>query len=77
MKKLLNLLLTAMTIIMVSCSESFDDGELWSKINSLDNRVTILEQLCVQMNTNISSLQTIISALQQNEYITSVVPILD
>lgn len=34
-----------------------------------------LEQLCQQMNTNISSLQTIVSALQNNDYVTGVVPV--
>ena len=41
----------------------------------LENRVAALENLCGQMNTNISSLQTIIGALQNNDYITSVTPV--
>ena len=34
-----------------------------------------METLCKQMNTNISSLQTIVTALQDKDYVTSVAPI--
>lgn len=34
-----------------------------------------MEELCNQMNTNISSLQKIVSALQDNDYVTSITPI--
>ena len=33
----------------------------------LDGRVTALEKLWAQMNTNISSMQTIVTALHQND----------
>ena len=36
-----------------------------------------LQALCNQMNTNISSLQTIVEALQNNDYVTSVTPVVD
>ena len=35
-----------------------------------------LQTLCNQMNTNISSLQTIINALQDNDYVKSVTPVM-
>ena len=35
-----------------------------------------MEELCKQMNTNISSLQTIVTALQKNDYVTNVTPIM-
>ncbi len=41
----------------------------------IDARVTNLEQLCMQMNTNISSMQTIIQALQERDYVTNVAEI--
>ena len=62
-------------IVAVGCSESFDDSLIWEEINSLKDRVTTLEQLCKQMNTNISSLQTIVTALQNNDYVTNISPI--
>lgn len=36
-----------------------------------------LEELCSQMNTNISPLQTIVGALQDNDYISSIAPVVE
>ena len=44
-------------------------------IYQLENRVADLEYQCSQLNTNIGSLQTIVDALRNNDYITSVTPI--
>ena len=73
MKKLFYLL-TAAVLLLTSCRE-YDDSELIGRVDNLEERVARLETLCNQMNTNITSLQTIVSALQQNDYITSVTPI--
>lgn len=45
---------------------------LWDSFNGLENRVAKLEELCKQMNTNISSLQEIVKALKERESITNV-----
>lgn len=58
---------------IVSCE--YDDTELRDKINDHENRIAQLESLCNQMNTNISSLQTIVAALQGNDYVTSITPV--
>ncbi len=55
--------------------DDYDDTAIRNEISDLANRVAKLEQLCQQMNTNISSLQTIVNALQKNDYITAVTPI--
>ncbi len=75
MKKLLSILLVAITMIIAGCSESFDDSKIWDKLEDHESRIAKLEELCKQMNTNISSLQTIVKALQNNDYITGVTPI--
>ncbi len=75
MKKLLTYLLVAITMIIAGCSESFDDSKIWDKLDDHESRITKLEELCQQMNTNISSLQTIVTALQNNDYVTGVTPI--
>lgn len=59
-------------LLLFGCSDKYDDSALRNDLNDLENRVEKLEELCKQMNTNISSLQTIITALQNNDYITSV-----
>lgn len=71
MKKLFMLFAIA-TLVCVGCSDEYDDSALRNDLSDLENRVSKLEELCKQMNTNISSLQTIITALQNNDYITSV-----
>ena len=50
-------------------------GSIWDAIDNLDARVARLEELCKEMNTNISSLQTIVSVLQENDCITGIVPV--
>ncbi len=72
MKK--TLLLFVMVLTFVSCRE-YDDSVLVGRIDNLEERVKELETLCGQMNSNISALQTIVAALQQNDNITSVTPI--
>ena len=72
MKRLLALLLAS---VLFGCGESYDDSALTGRVDDLENRVAKLEELCKQMNTNISSLQTLVNALQNKDYITSVVPI--
>lgn len=75
MKKLFTYLLVAITMIIAGCSESFDDSKIWDKLDDHESRIAKLEELCQQMNTNISSLQTIVNALQNNDYVTSVTPV--
>ena len=62
-------------ITSAGCKDDFNDSELREQIANLDERLSTLEKLCAQMNTNISSMQTIIDALQQNDYITGITPI--
>ena len=70
MKKFHLFLMSMMLCIFSACHD-----ELWDKINDLDGRLTQLEEQCKEMNTNIESLQTIVEALQSNDYITSIVEI--
>lgn len=61
--------------ILSGCGDDYDDSALTGRVDDLENRVTKLEELCKQMNTNISSLQALVNALQDNDYITGVTPI--
>jgi hypothetical protein len=70
MKKLLSLLTCG--LLLLGCSDKYDDSALRNDLNDLKNRVTKLEELCKQMNTNISSLQEIVKALKERESITNV-----
>ncbi|WP_270488196.1 PL29 family lyase N-terminal domain-containing protein [Butyricimonas synergistica] len=69
--------LSILCVAFAGCNDDFEDSELRDQIADLDGRLTSLEKLCAQMNTNISSMQTIVNALQQNDYITGVTPIME
>lgn len=72
MKKLLNLLLAATMLIVVGCDEPLGDDSLLGDQSGLtEEQVAQLEELCEQMNINISSLQTLVTALQSNDFVTS------
>ena len=70
MKKLSLLLLTLTICFFTACHK-----DIWAELENLDQRVTKLEELCKEMNTNITSLQTIVSVLQSNDCITGIVEI--
>lgn len=74
MNRLTATIFAALSVGMFS-SCKYDDSELWNEVKDHENRIAQLEELCNQMNTNISSLQTIVSALQNNDYVTSITPI--
>ena len=66
-------------LMFTSC---YDDSALLGQIGNLDeqykdldSRVKELERLVAQQNTNITSLQTVVAALQENDYVTNVSPI--
>ena len=55
---------------LASCQ--YDDEELWNKVNSLDDRVTAVEGSLNNLNQTIPSLQTIVEAMENRTYISSV-----
>ena len=65
MKKIIYSLFAAIVLILNGCS--YDDSLLTGRVDNLEQRVTKLEDLCKQMNTNISSLQTLVNAMQAND----------
>ena len=74
MKKLLTFAALLAVVALTSCK--YDDDDIWNSVHGLENRVAKLEELCKQMNTNISSLQTIVTALQNNVYVTGTTPLM-
>ena len=75
MKRILYVTTMVVAMLFAGCAQEFDDSEIWDKLNNHENRIATLEELCRQMNTNISSLQTIVTALQNNDYVTGVAPV--
>lgn len=72
MKRLAALLL--LLLALASCS-SFDDTLIWDELKEHEERILKLETLCKQLNTNVTSLQTALEALQNKDFVTNVAPI--
>ena len=70
MRKIQLFVLSMVIVLFTACH-----GNLWDAIEDLDSRVARLEELCKEMNTNISALQTIVEVIQENDFITGIVPI--
>ena len=66
--------LILVTMVLYSC-EKYDDSGLVDRLDNLEQRVLKVEELCKELNTNVSSLKVLITALQDNDYVTSVNPI--
>lgn len=75
MKRLFTYLLLISVLGISSCA--YDDTSLWEKVNNHENRIAELEQLCKQMNSNITAMQTLLNAMEENNYITSVAPVVE
>ena len=71
-------ILLASIVCLVSCRDGLWNAinELNDKYENLDGRVAKLEEKCKEMNTNISSLQTLVSVILNNDYIVSITPIM-
>ena len=77
MKKLIFIAAIVMAALFSSCSQKYDDTALRSELTQLSERVAALEKLCGKLNENIESLQTIVNALQNNDYVKSITPIVE
>ena len=74
MKKLIFSLCAVVIMVLSGCSK-YDDGPLSNRVDDLEKRVTTLEELCKQINTNVSSIQTLVNAMKDNDVITSITPL--
>lgn len=71
MKKCLLLIIALLT--MISCR--YDDTDILAQLQDHEARIARLETLVNQINTNVISLQALLVALQNNDYVTSIAPI--
>ena len=77
MKRFLLSVVLATALALTSCQ--FDDSDIWGKLDEYgesfrdhEQRISALEELCKQMNTNIEALQTLVNALEKRDYVTNV-----
>ena len=76
MRKFLSFITLSFLMFVGGCSDEYDDSELREQLGNIEARMKKLETLCQSMNTNISSLQVIVNALQEHDYIKQVTPII-
>lgn len=76
MKKHLFIALGIIAAVVSSCVR-FDDSDIIARLENHEIRIAQLETLCNQMNTNIASLQILIDAMNDNDYVTEVIPVME
>ena len=75
MKRFLSILsLVILGFVSTAC---YDDTDIREKIDDLDGRVTTLETLCTELNSNLSALTTLVQAMQKGDYVVSVSPLIE
>lgn len=60
--------------ILSSCCK-FDDSAIWDKLNEYENRIAYLEEVCKKMNSDLVNIQTLVTALESNDYIVNISPL--
>lgn len=76
MKKILSVLCIA-TLLFASCSDEYDDSKLWQNVNDLKDRIASLEKTVQTMNSDISSIQSIVDAINARDYIVKIEELAD
>lgn len=74
MKKLMTILLVAATALAFSCSDKYDDTALREKLEALGTQFQQLQSQINTANSNITSLQTLITAVGNNMLVSAVTP---
>ena len=73
MNKLLAILWAAI-FVTVSCDRH---DEIWEQLRDHEQRIEQLEKQCRELNSNIAAIQTILAAVQQNDYVTQVMKVME
>ena len=74
MRKFLCLALGVVATLTAMVGCSYDDEAIWKEIESVKDRVDMLEESVIKTNEDIVTLQTIVNALQKNVFVVSVTP---
>lgn len=73
MKKII--LLAAFAVALTASCKKFDDSAIWDKLDNHEQRIESLEEACKQLNKEVADLQTIVTALEKSDYITTAAPL--
>ena len=69
MKKFFYCALLALATVFTGC---YDDDDLWNRIDDLTGRVETIEEMLQGLNTEITDIKTVVSALSKGAVITAV-----
>ena len=72
MKKIITIALTFLSL--VSCTNL---DEIWNELRDHEERIQKLEALCNKLNSNVEAIQTILTALEQNDYVSDIVKVVE
>ena len=75
MKRFLSIL--SLVILGFMSTSCYDDMELRESIEDLKGRVTTLETLCTELNSNLTALNTLVQAMQKGDYVVSFSPLIE
>ena len=67
-------LLAFVALFLLACTP-FDHTAILEQLRDHEQRIQKLEALCTQLNSNVEAIQTILAALEQNDYITDITKI--
>ena len=73
MKKLFNILCTTLLLTLTACQHE----DIWNELREHEQRIEQLEKQCRELNTNVQAIQSILNAIQQNDYVTEVMKIME
>ena len=73
MKRLFNILCAVLLLSLTACQ--YD--EIRDKLRDHEQRIEQLEKQCRELNSNVQAVQAILNALQQNDYVTEVMKIME
>ena len=73
MKRFAYIILAAIAPL-VSCTNL---DEVWAELREHEERIEKLEALCNKLNSNVEAIQTILTAMEQNDYVTDIVKVME
>ena len=69
-------LLAFVALFLLACTP-FDHNAILEQLRDHEERIQRLETLCNKLNSNVEAIQTILTALEQNDYITDIVKVME
>ena len=72
MNKFISIIITLLAAI--SCANL---DEVWAELRDHEERIQKLEALCNKLNSNVEAIQIILTALEQNDYVTDIVKVVE